>query len=326
MSIIPYAKAIHKWADKKEAAAKVAGTLLISASLVDSSHGRDQLQRRAERMANCSDKIQYSYCQECHSMHVMRTWLCRDRLCPICNWRLSLKRIGEMMEVLSFIHENGEQYNAAMLTLTIKNMKIEDLPEGIDMLLSGWRLLSLRRPFKKYVKGYCRSIEITKGNKGSWHPHIHALLFFDDEYNNELSTNDFVQMWQNSINADYTPICDIRRSYSRKNLKNDEVWDKMLKSTAEAIKYVAKDKIIVNASAEELSQINNAIASKMLVSYGGIIRKARAALRLKDNDSPDLIQDYTIECPKCGSSDILQLSYEWAQGDYLLNPIKYKKG
>ena len=55
----------------------------------------------------------------------------------------------------------------------------------------------------------------------------------------------------------------------------------------------------------------------MMVSYGGIIRKARQACRITSEGSdPEDVADTSIECPKCGCTSTVLLAYEWAGGTY----------
>lgn len=156
MTMIPYPDALGKWTLHKNAAYQQ-GTRLRNAG---AAVGRKDIWLRGDIMRDCSSRIEYTYCQECGSLHIRRTNLCRDRLCPICAWRLSLQRIGDMMQTLEYLHQQRAHISAAMLTLTIKNVDADNLSNTISHMLHAWDRLLKRRTVQKWVTGYARSIEI----------------------------------------------------------------------------------------------------------------------------------------------------------------------
>lgn len=318
MSILPYAAATGKWASAKAASLTVSDKL---AQLGPHYAGR------AARMADCSNQISYWYCKDCGSLKIARTNLCRDRLCPICAWRLALQRTGEMMAVTDYLVRQRPTLTAAMLTLTVKNCNPAELKATVEGILRAWGLLMKRRPFQRWVSGYARSIEITPGTGGTYHPHIHALLIFKDGYKKDISQREWAEMWRESLGVAYTPIVDIRRAYTaeiqaQEASATDDAWRKLMAATVEACKYALKGSTTTAASPEELRILATAIGSKMLISYGGSIRAARQALGINGRgDNPTNIEDTTIECPKCGSESLIKLVYEWAAGQYLLYPL-----
>jgi len=318
MSIVPYPKANVKWTQAKSAAIRVAANLAAA--------GR-HYEGRAQRMAACSNQISYWYCQDCGSLRIARTNLCRDRLCPVCSWRLALQRTGEMMAVSEYLVKERPDLTAAMLTLTIKNCEPAELSAAVAGLLRAWGLLVKRRQFIRWVEGYARSIEITAGTGGTYHPHIHALLIFKAGYKKDISQRLWADMWRESLGVSYTPIVDIRRAYQvsaegQEATATEAAWKKLMAATIEACKYALKGSTATEASPENLGHLAAALSGRMLVSYGGSIRKARAALGFTGRgENPTNIEDTTIECPKCGNESLVKLVYEWAAGQYLLYPF-----
>ena len=320
MSILPYPAAISKWEYHRQK------TSIIVKKLRKASQKYTFPEWRVIRMADCSKIISYVYCPACGSMHIAKAWLCRDRLCPTCAWRLSLKRIWEMTQTLNYLSIwQDSACKVAMLTLTMKNVKLADIDKAITEMLDAWKLMTKRRPFKAAVKGFCRSVELTKGTNGTWHPHIHALLWFDVSYQCDIKQKEWAEMWRQSLKVDYIPIVDIRAAYSKNNNVSD-TWDKLLSATVEATKYVMKNDILLQCSPKQLVELAAALKNKLLVSYGGIIRDARRALKLKDKDQPDEISERTLECPKC-SAEMLEVTFAWAESAnvYELNPIRFHK-
>lgn len=321
MTMIPYPDAIGKWTLHKNAAYQQ-GTRLRNAG---AAVGRKDIWLRGDIMRDCSSRIEYTYCQECGSLHIRRTNLCRDRLCPICAWRLSLQRIGDMMQTLEYLHQQRAHISAAMLTLTIKNVDADNLSNTISHMLHAWDRLLKRRAVQKWVTGYARSIEITRASNGTYHPHIHALLIWTDGYDKDISQRNWAAMWAAALGTDYTPVVDIRAAYSRTVAATE--WDKLVSATIECTKYAIKGGTLDGIPDTDLIAVADALKGRRLISYGGIVRTARAALKLPADGAETAtdVADTAIECPKCGATDTVILAYTWARdsGAYLLAPYPY---
>ena len=163
MSILPYQAAISKWDMHKNQAIRMSERLCAAGAAA----GRKDIWLRGDIMKDCSQRIEYTYCPDCGSMHLRRTNLCRDRLCPLCAWRLSLQRIGDMLQVIDYMtQQRGAQLSAAMLTLTVKNCQAKELGATIGQMLKAWDRLIKRRKVAKWVSGYARSIEVTRAKNG----------------------------------------------------------------------------------------------------------------------------------------------------------------
>lgn len=264
-------------------------------------------------MSDCSSHISYTFCRECGSLHIARTNLCRDRLCPLCAWRLSLQRIGELMQCLDVIYSRaGGPVAAAMLTLTVRNVPIEQLSATITGMFAGWDKLTRRRSVRAWVQGYGRSLEITKAADGTYHPHIHALLLWSPGYDYAISQRRWCELWKQSCKLSYTPIVDIRAAYSHD--QGAESWQRVQAAAVEATKYALKGDTLAGVPDADLPAMAAAIAGRRLLSYGGILRTVRAELAMATEDSPTDVADMAIECPKCGSTDTILLAYTWAAG------------
>lgn len=322
--IIPYAKAISKWTDTKKESISTAETLMRAtlppnraATSPDSASAYWKM--RAGRMEECASRIIYNYCVECGSMHIARTNLCRDRLCPVCSWRLALQRSGEMMSTLTHIAADGRKLNAAMITLTIKNVPAEGLSDALSAILDAWARLRKRKPWLTWVDGYARSIEITKGKRG-YHPHMHIFILWKDGYKKHISQRELCDLWRAALRADYTPVCDIRSAYDGGTAVGPcaDEWHRVMSAAIEATKYALSGKVTHGISdPNELAALALAVRGRRLLAYGGIIAEARAALCFQDDDVASDVGEMTIECPKCGGA-MIGLAYEWCAGGYML--------
>ena len=87
--------------------------------------------RRAERVSTCGSVLEFGIYPDKARLQFAN--FCKDRLCPMCNWRRSLKLYGQVSAVMDVLEEQGYQF--LFLTLTIKNCSASDLPKTIDILL-----------------------------------------------------------------------------------------------------------------------------------------------------------------------------------------------
>lgn len=321
--IIPDATVISKWAAKKSQSIRVAdiismATIPPSAGLSKPDDATTYWRMRGDRMRDCASHIIYNYCPECGSLHVARTNLCRDRLCPVCSWRLAMQRTGEMMAVLSHLADDGRAINAAMLTMTVRNVPLSGLDNAITAITDAWGRLRKRAIVRKWVAGYARSIEITAGAHNTYHPHIHVMVIWADGYAKHITQRDLCDMWRDALRADYTPVCDIRSAYTGSATPADDAWRQVMAAAVECCKYALSGKITTTISApNDLATIALALRGRRLIAYGGIIADTRARLGLHDDDSPSDVGDITIDCPRCGAA-MIQLGYTWAVSGYML--------
>lgn len=165
-------------------------------------------------------------------LHLYQTFFCKDRLCPICMWRRSLKRSTELNEMLNIVHEEQPSVRVLFLTLTVPNVKGEDLKNTIVRMNKGvTALLKYSKPARSLV-GYVKQVEITVhrdivASPGlatmpvcdeyknircdnnectayvSYHPHVHLMLLVKSTYfkdkNHYINTNEWRSMWEKAI-------------------------------------------------------------------------------------------------------------------------------
>lgn len=159
---------------------------------------------------------------------------CHVRYCPRCEWRKSMKQAAILYQTITSL---GDSYEYVFLTLTQKNCAPEKLRAQLKLMSEAWNRMQLLKR-NKSIKGYFRSMEITRGTDGTAHPHYHAILAVSKSYfkNNYWSQAKWGDEWQRVLKLDYVPIVDVRK------VKDDE----KTKSIAELIKYAVKDADIFN--------------------------------------------------------------------------------
>lgn len=317
------------WREHKQEALAVATAVLNMADEQRLPFDHDYYQRRAIRIMYCSRTLTRRECRRCGHVSELSN-RCRDRMCPICQWRLSLDRFANLCQCNEWFFEKQGYLNAGMITLTVPTCTAEDLPKEVERILEAWHLLQMRRPIKRHIIGYARSIEIVRKKGQKFHPHLHAFVWFDKDYNKEIKTVDLASWWTAACGVDTKGditknyACDMRYAYDRKSRKKRDITSaEMTAIVAEASKYSMKAELISTAEPFEIVAIDHAIRGKRLVEYGRKIKEARKELKLVDEASDIETEVGGIPtCFACGSQDVIDLAMEWAVNRYrMADPI-----
>ena len=270
-------------------------------------------QRVAERLRTCATRLIYGIGED-GKRRLRAAYFCRVRLCPICQWRRSLKLYGQMSQAMRYVSSQGA-YAYAFLTLTVRNVTLDGLPGALDQIYEGYRRLMQYREVKAAVRGWYRGIEITHNLDRNWpefdtfHPHVHVVLvvkpsYFTSKY--YLSQARWTELWKRATGIDYTPIVDVRK------IKGDTA-----KAVAEATKYAAKSKDYIvlddwDLTVETVRGLDKALHKRRLVGFGGLLAEARRKLALDDVDNGDLVR--TDPDDDGNATDMYLESYAWHSG------------
>lgn len=304
MNIIAEVSPLVKWNEKK------ARNLRTAHKMIDAG-----FEERGKRMMFCGTFLTSEKCPECGKSTISSANLCRDRLCPTCAWRLSLKRYAEMCCTLQSIHDIG-QYEAGFLTLTVKNCDPENLRYTIEKMAEDWHRMLCDRTVRGITIGWARSLEITYNwRTGQFHPHYHVIMLTENGGDQATLQQFFRNRWQVCARLPYEPITDYRSIESRASVRSDIDSADFTKAILETYKYSVKSDDIEEMPLAIFRQFVTAIAGKRFCSYGGIIKKARRELGYKDNDeleSEDCALAGTKKVCACGGvmqQEVLQWSF-----------------
>lgn len=257
-------------------------------------------EKRGFLMKACNSDIEIYTCKCCGKVKILNAHLCRDRLCPTCQYLLSVKRYNQMIKTIAAI-EDIANYDWRFITLTIRNCAPKDLYSTLKEMLAAWDKVCKRRTIKRRLKGWGRSLEITYNkNTGTFHPHIHFLAAFDKEL--APSLQEVSTWWQEALQLDYTPICDIEIPYSDKS-------DGVSSAVVEAFKYCTKSKEVAEMPLSSFAELTRAIKGVRLLAFGGIVRKARQRIGIIENDIADQEVIDTDVC--CGNKMELSVA-KWS--------------
>jgi plasmid rolling circle replication initiator protein Rep len=234
---------------------------------------------KAERMASCGDFVVVA-----PNGKITGANFCKNRYCPVCQWRFSRRMFGHASEIAKYAEEYYPDYKYIFLTLTIKNAS--KLSEGLETLLKGFNALTHDRTFRRVQRGFLRTVEITYNEVSrDWHPHIHSILAVDSSYfkGDYLSTTDWRKLWDRAAKLNYESVVDVRA-----------VSEDRTSAIAEVAKYAVKPSSlnISGNSSAVYSELLEATFGRRLRSFGGIFREAVKALRINEDDPLDAAAEY----------------------------------
>ena len=259
---------------------------------------------------------------------------CRDRLCPLCQWRRSLKLGGQCRAVVAEadrrkIARDRVGWRWLMLTLTQRNIEGPNLGAELDRMHAAVRVLTKSPRWRAAVRGWLRVTEITRNTNyrspfyGTYHPHLHILLAVPRSYlrgRDYIPHAEWVQMWRAYMHLDYLPSVDIRVVTDKGEVTTDSTPQSMGAAVAEVAKYAAKPSSYLIASdleatVDAVTTLARALKGRRLYAWGGVCKDAAQALHLDSLETGDLVhidEDATGDLAADAVSQYV--AYHWALG------------
>lgn len=291
---MPQKDGFLQWQEKKQANIRMARRMKAAG-----------YKTRAFRMEHCGDYIMFGKCTTCGHVEVQHANLCRDKLCPVCQWRKSRRLFGEMCRTLCYI-DDIDTYSAGFLTLTVKNCTVDKLSDTLSRMAAAWNRFLANRQIKGIVRGWARSLEITYNSQsGEFHPHYHVILLYDDLIGEGRTRALLRQRWATAYQAGYEPITDFRVIDDVRGDNRD-----LGAAIAETYKYAVKSDDCAAMPLQTFRDFVAQINGKRFQAFGGIIKKARRELGLTEDDTGDEDTDTTV-CARCGG-ELQQYIAEWS--------------
>ena len=260
---------------------------LRSYLLADSFRRLGHYEGRANRVLSCGHYLEFASHKDTGESHLIGADFCRDRLCPMCNWRRSLRVFSDLSKVLSLVTGDDSPYVPVFLTLTVRNSAPDQLRQELVSMTAAWNRFCKILPVKRAFVGWFRCLEITYNRKdNTMHPHFHVVMiarqgyFKSDDY---LSVHKIVKYWRQALMADYDPVCHIRRVRGKSD-KSESVKSAVL----EVAKYAVKDTDYLIEHDDELTDylVDNlavGLNGARLIAYGGILKKIAAAIKSSED-------------------------------------------
>ena len=262
--------------------------------------GEANFDKYAQRMDSCSQLLDFRLVSNTDlgqlELKLSAARFCRVSRCPVCQWRRSLKWKGRALKVLPLVCKDYPEHRWLFLTLTQKNCLVTELRETVnEMNKSFARLTKLRR---WSIDGWIKSLEVTRGQDGSAHPHFHCLLMVPLSYfgRNYINQKEWVNLWRRAARLEYKPQVYIRAISKAQN---------PVILIPEILKYSLKESDLYK-SKEFLLQVTKQLYKMRSIAVGGLLR---GYMRKIEEESEDLINGDEIKTEN--EIDEGHLYFEW---------------
>lgn len=277
-----------------------------------------EVEREIEKVADywhrswkkCADELEFGAdTRDSTDLRLHSAEFCQDRMCPLCADRMAYKERERMMAAFEHIEcEHGDDVTYLFLTLTMPNVKDDELEEALKAIHVGFNDLTHESWWKDAVLGWYRSDEITHTRNAQmirdgrvWHPHMHVILavpasyFSDGKY---MEQDKIRRAWhRHMIMWGDAEQVDIRRIHDKQSESENKAMTYAARGLkdglAETIKYTCKtsDYLVRNRDERRrrVEVLHEAMLGTKMHTSGGIIRAALKAIEEQFSDEDDLI-------------------------------------
>lgn len=291
--------------------------------------------RRAERVINCGTYLEFVREDNSSSCKLNSANFCRDRLCPMCSWRRTYKIYGQVSRVMDVIEND---YEFIFLTLTVPNVKSSDLPKKIDDMQKAFKqMIQFDKRIKKICAGYFKALEVTHNKNrysksfDTYHPHFHVIIAVHKGYfsgADYIRQSDWLSIWRRVMHDNSITQVDVRKCKNVSTSESEQANKSISSAVAEVAKYAVKDSDYLIPWSQTLTDSSvktflSSLASRRLVSFGGIFYKVKQQLKLDDVEDGDLVH---VDGYKLRNDVALQIyRWGWSCGAYKLIAVEKKE-
>lgn len=207
-----------------------------------------EFEKRAARMWMCAGFLVFEKVRHIETgdarLRLRRANFCKNRYCPVCQWRRSLMWVSRFVETLPKVLQQYPDHPFLFLTLTVPNCPVSQLRETLQNMNKAWHRLVKRKQFSA-VTGWVRTTEVNQeeARREYAHPHFHVLLMVKPSYftgKSYVKRDNWLKMWQSVMRDPSITQVDVRR------VKGD-----LIKAVKETFKYTVKPADLVREARQK---------------------------------------------------------------------------
>lgn len=253
--------------------------------------------KKGERVAGCGTFLSFAHEIEDGVINpdgkLVLANFCKDRLCPMCMWRRSLKIFSQISEVMNVC---GNNYRYLFLTLTIPNCCGSDLRKTIQNLYNATIRMFRKKRFN-FIRGIIRTLECTYNlEHDNWHPHLHLILAVDGSYfgRDYMRQDEWQRYWYESYyKLPFNPtavtkpllIVDIRKVKSKDGIDFGSAVAEISKYSVKPDNFLYSDELLTQSIVQVLTEQMHGLR---MFSLSGCFKDAFNELQLQDVESSDI--------------------------------------
>ena len=271
--------------------------------------GEAEFDKYAQRIDSCSQLLDFRLIPNLDlgqlELRLSAARFCRAPRCPICQWRRSLKWKGRALKSLPLVIEDFPRYRWLFLTLTQRNCPVTELRKTVTEMNKSFARLTKLKQWS--IEGWIRSLEVTRGQDGSAHPHFHCLLMVPLSYfsRNYINQEEWVNLWQRSARLNYKPQIYIRAVRKEQN---------PIILIPEILKYSLKESDLYMRK-EFLLEVTRQLYKIRSISVGGLLR---SYMRKIEEEPEDLIHGDEIKTDSEVDEGHLYFQWKYQEKKYRL--------
>lgn len=250
--------------------------------------------KKAHNVRQCGNILEFKATDEGY-LKLYKTWFCKSKLCPVCNWRRAMKNSYQTQKIVEAVIQ--EKPSARWLFLTLSNRNSIDgatLEQSIKEMNKAFNRMFKYKKVAKNLVGFMRATEVTVNEEdGSYNQHMHVLLCVESKYfkgsDNYISQQEWLKMWQKALKVDYKPVANIKAI--KPNKKGNNAIESAIKETS---KYAVKSSDYLTSDQEKdlevVNDLEQGLYKKRMISYGGLLKIKHKELNLDNVEDGNLIQ------------------------------------
>ena len=278
-----------------------------------------QIEKVSNNVFSCAERLEYKVNTD-GSISLNRVWFCKNKLCPICNWRRALKHSYQASNVLNIAMTKYPKAQFLFLTLTVKNVPGSELKESLTHLTKSFDRLFRRAKVKKNLIGFMRATEVTYSEeRDDYHPHLHILLMVKPNYfngsDNYIKQAEWSELWKKSAKLDYNPIVDVRKIKTDGNSEDESLYKAVLETAKYPVKPIDSMDLTEDTRLKVVANLYQGLYKKRQISYGGELKTIYKSLCLDSVEDGDLIH--------VNGSDNLEKTYNTIVAKWFWDIKKY---
>ena len=278
--------------------------------------------KKSERVKECAEILEFRKSHETGERKLYKVWFCKSRLCPMCNWRRAMKHGIQAKKVVSEVIRQKPTVRWLFLTLTVKNVYDgEELSKSLSDMAKGFNRMMKYKKITKNLVGFMRATEVTVNEiDNSYNQHMHVLLCVEPTYfkntENYVNQKQWINFWRKAMKLDYDP--NVKISIVRPKNKDKDAMQSAINETA---KYPVKDTDFMTDDEQKnlkrLSDLEEGLYRKRLISYGGLLKEIHKKLNLDDIENGDLIHTDDDEKADEDGYSIIAM-WNWERKNYFI--------
>lgn len=217
--------------------------------------------------SHCGDYLTMLANEDLSKRKIETAFFCKQRLCPGCAWRSSLRSASAVAAIAQKMQE--ENFVMLFITLTVPNVPASGLRDACLKLNADFHKLMKRKAYAVWENNI-RKLEITyNAVRDDFHPHLHVVVFVKPGYFKGkcyISQARLLDDWRSVTGIPEITQVDIRRCKDRETGSNAIL--EVAKYSAKASDYTASEYVF--------DTMYKTLYNLRTMTYSGIAKRLKA--------------------------------------------------